>query len=119
MLRIQASPLTAHVTILLLQGHIVAGWVDLLEDECLGLIASGLDVVLDFSGVVFISHSGLEAIGRLNRAGARITGCPPLIADVLEQEGIEVDRDVAITAEGRGPRNKKPNLVSSNQGSLN
>jgi anti-anti-sigma regulatory factor len=77
---------------LIVQGYIVSEWAGVLEHECAELIRSGLDVVLDLSGVGFISRTGVEVLGRLSRAGAAITGCSPLIADVLEQEGIEVAR---------------------------
>jgi len=49
-----------------------------------------LRVVLDLSEVVFIGRYGVEALGRLGRAGARVIGCTPLIAAMLEQEGIAV-----------------------------
>jgi hypothetical protein len=74
---------------LLLQGRIAAEWADLLERECEGLTRSGFRVVLDLSEVVFIARSGLEALGRLGRADVRIVGCSPLIAAMLEQEGIK------------------------------
>jgi hypothetical protein len=44
--------------------------------------------VLDLSDVVFINRYGIEALGRMGRAGARVIGCTPLIAAMLEQEGI-------------------------------
>jgi hypothetical protein len=48
--------------------------------------------VLDLSEVVFIGRDGVEALGRLARAGARVIGCTPLVAAMLEQEGIAVRR---------------------------
>jgi hypothetical protein len=41
---------------------------------------------------VFIGRSGLETLGRLDRAGALVIGCTPLIAAMLEQEGIQTVR---------------------------
>ena len=88
MLRIQRDELDAHTVGLLLHGRIAAEWAELLERECEELSRSGFRVVLDLSEVVFIGRSGLEALGRLNRADVRIVGCSPLIAAMLEQEGI-------------------------------
>jgi anti-anti-sigma regulatory factor len=42
---------------------------DLLERECQEPIRSGIGVVLDLSEVVFIGRSGVEALGRLGKAG--------------------------------------------------
>jgi len=72
-LRIQRDDVDAHKVNLALRGHIVADWADLLERECVELSRSGLSVTLEFSGVVFIGRS-------------------PLIADMLEQEGIVATR---------------------------
>jgi anti-anti-sigma regulatory factor len=94
MLRILRFTLNARRVVLILQGLIVAEWADLLEGECLELSRSGLQVSLDLSRVSFIGHSGLEVLCRLARSGIRIKGCSPLIADMLEQEGLKVDRTV-------------------------
>jgi anti-anti-sigma regulatory factor len=91
-LRIQRSDANAHTVTLVLQGRIVAEWADLLERECAELMRSKSRVVLDLSEVVFIGRYGVEALGRLARAGARVIGCTPLVAAMLEQEGIAVRR---------------------------
>ena len=88
MLRIQRTEVIAHTVTLVLHGRIVAEWADLLERECLELLRSETRVVLDLSEVVFIGRSGLEVLGRLGQAGVGIAGCSPLIAAMLEQEGI-------------------------------
>lgn len=103
MLRILRFDVVADWVVLILQGRIAGEWADLLERECLDLIQSGLRVVLDLSGVDLIGRSGLEVLGRLGRAGVRISGCTPLIADTLEQEGIEVDRSTGDTADEKVP----------------
>jgi anti-anti-sigma regulatory factor len=92
MLRIQRNEVIAHTVTLALHGRIVAEWADLLERECLELLQSELRVVLDLTEVVFIGRYGLEALGRLDRAGARVIGCTPLVAAMLEQEGIQTVR---------------------------
>ena len=105
MLRILRNDVDAHRVVLLLEGHIAAEWADLLERECLKLIRSGLGVVLDLSAVVFIGRSGLEALRRLGLDGIGIIGCSPLIADMLEEEGIELDRNLGDTNDETIPGN--------------
>ena len=95
MLRIQRDELDAHTVALLLAGRIALEWADLLERECQELIRSGFRVVLDLSEVVFIGRSGVEVLGRLGKARVRIVGCSPLIAAMLEQEGLVLARDFA------------------------
>lgn len=90
MLRVDAE---ARRVLLILQGHIVAEWADALELECLELSRCAPSIALDLSGVSVIGRSGIEALGRLARAGIEILACSPLIADMLEQEGIAVVRD--------------------------
>jgi anti-anti-sigma regulatory factor len=92
MLRILRFTLNARHVVLILQGLIVAEWADLLEDECLDLRQSGLRISLDLSRVTFIGRSGLEVLCRLGRSGVAIKGCSPLIADMLEEEGLKVTR---------------------------
>jgi len=92
MLRIQRSETNGGTVILLLQGRIVAEWANLLERECAELMRSDLRVVLDLTEVVFIGRAGREALSRLDRAGTRVIGCTPLIAAMLEQEGIQTVR---------------------------
>jgi anti-anti-sigma regulatory factor len=91
-LRIQRSDVNADTVTLLLHGRIIAEWADLLERECAELMRSKSLVTLDLSEVMFISRFGIEALSRLDRAGAQVTGCTPLFAAMLEQEGIAVRR---------------------------
>ena len=92
MLHIQKDVRETRWVVLTLQGHIVGEWSGVLERECEVLLRSGVMVVLNLSGVVFIGRSGIAVLGRLARVGVGLVDCPPLIADVLEQEGIEVQR---------------------------
>ncbi len=100
MLHILRVDVEAHRVVLILQGHLVTEGADALERECLELSRSGLSTALDLSGVVFIGRSGLEVLGRLSRAGVGIWACSPLVADMLEQEGIDVGRDLRDANEG-------------------
>ena len=92
MLGIQLQQVDDRRVVLFLQGCIVAASVDLLERECLALDRSGFRVVLDLESVVFIDRSGLKRLGRMGHAGVRIVGCAPLLAAMLADEGIAVNR---------------------------
>jgi anti-anti-sigma regulatory factor len=92
MLRIGHDDTDARGVVLVLQGHILLEWAELLEHECEELLRSGRRVVLDFSRVIFVGRTGFETLKRLSRAGVEIVGCPPLLADMLEHEGIAVGR---------------------------
>ena len=94
MLRILRQDVDAHQVVLVLLGRIVSEWTEVLERECLELSRSGIDVALDLSGVTFIGRLGLKTIGRLVRSGVRIIGCPPLLGEMLRQDGIEVGLSV-------------------------
>jgi anti-anti-sigma regulatory factor len=94
MLRIGHNDVGAHQVILVLEGNILLEWAELLETECDELLRSGRRVALDFAGVVFIGRTGFQALTRLSRAGVEIVGCSPLIAYMLEQEGIAASRRV-------------------------
>jgi len=94
MLRIRRDNVDAHRVILVLEGHILLEWAELLEHECEALTRPGVRVALDFSQVFFIGRTGFEALTRLSRAGVEIFGCSPLIAAMLEEKGITTSRRV-------------------------
>ena len=106
MLRILRQDVGDHRVVLCLQGHLIAEWAKVLQRECRILTRSGLTVVLDLSGVVFIGRSGIRVVGRLARRGIKLIGCSPLIADVLRQEGIDAGRNVGESNNGKVRRKK-------------
>jgi anti-anti-sigma regulatory factor len=100
-LRITISEGTRSRAILKLEGKIRAEWADLLEEECAGLLRTWSSVSLDLACVSFVDQAGVEALGRLSRAGAEIL-CPPgPVASVLEAEGIPVAREAEAMNGGR------------------
>ena len=88
MLRIRRDEVDDHEVILVLEGRVAAEWAELLERNCDELLRSGLRVQLDLAGAIFISRSGFEVLSRLRGAGVGIIGLSPLLAAMLEQEGI-------------------------------
>ena len=116
MLRIQRHDVNARTVSLVLQGRIAAEWADLLERECAELMRSKLHVVLDLSEVVFIGRYGVEALGRLGRAGVRVIVCTPLIAAMLKQEGIAVRRSYRAAENATAPPSRPSQTVRTRKG---
>lgn len=88
-------------TRLRLEGRLVEEWTALLKSECLDLLLTRDEVLLDLAGVVFVDRAGVEVLRRLARAGVEIH-CPSrLIASVLEGEGVRVTVDTHAVGEGR------------------
>jgi anti-anti-sigma regulatory factor len=96
--RIQRDEVDAHAVALIPQGPMTAEWAEVLERECEQLSRWGFRVVLDLSELVVIGRTGIEVLRRLSRAKVGITGCSPLIASMLEQEGIPAARASAKAA---------------------
>jgi len=91
-LRIQRDEVEAHTVALIPQGRITAECAEPLVLECEQLSRWGFRVVLDLSEVVVIGRSGFTVLRRLSEAGVGISGCSPLIAAMLEREGIPATR---------------------------
>jgi anti-anti-sigma regulatory factor len=88
-------------TRLRLEGRLVAEGTALLKSECLDLLLTRDEVLIDLAGVVFVDRAGVEVLRRLARAGVEIH-CPSrLIASVLEGEGVHVTVDTHAADEGR------------------
>jgi anti-anti-sigma regulatory factor len=88
MVHIQRDEVNAHAVSVTPRGRLTPELAELLERECEQLSRWSFRVVLDLAEVDAIGRSGREVLRRLSRAGVEITGCSPLIAALLEREGI-------------------------------
>ena len=100
MLRITRNDVPASFTTLGLEGRLVDPWATLLERECAHLLDDGRAVAIDLSGVALVDRRGVEALGRLHRAGVALRGCSDLLASILAEEDIVLDRSAAGTESG-------------------
>lgn len=75
-----------------IEGKVVGEWAALLERECMDLLRSCSSVTLDLAEVPLVDRAGVEALGRLSRAGAEIRCRRSAVASVLEGEGIRLLR---------------------------
>jgi len=103
MLHIVRQDIDARRIALVLHGRIVGGWAEVLEHESREAILAGFRVVLALTGVVYIGRSGVETLRRLAASGVEIIGCSPLIADMLEHEGIDVERNPGDASDASVP----------------
>ena len=107
MLRLTRTTRLPHEVILLLEGQIVAEWVELLEAECLTLLRSDQNVLLDLSRVSYLDRRAarLLAAGERDIAlelgeaqiaarllrdlaarSVQLINCPPLVADLVTED---------------------------------
>ena len=69
------------------EGSVVGKWATLLERECATAAREFGAVDLDLAGVTYVDAIGVGALQRLGSARITITNCPPLIRELLEDEG--------------------------------
>jgi len=73
---------------LTVEGRLEIGAVDVLERECLRRQADGAGLSLDLSAIRSVDAAGLAGLRRLQLHQVRLIACPPLILELLEQEGL-------------------------------
>jgi len=78
--KIKQTPL---LVVLKVEGAVVSESVRVLEEECLGWLEQKKTIQLDFSGVTYIDHSGVELFKRMTQAHLRIIHCPDFIHHLL------------------------------------
>ncbi len=65
----------------------VEEFAELLEQECATALREFGAVDLDLAGVTYVDASGVVALQRLERTKITISNCPPLIRELMEDEG--------------------------------
>lgn len=84
MLRITKSAETSYRVTLLLEGQIRPPWAAELESLALACQLAGQHVVMDFSGVTFVSAEGVELLKRLQAGGVQLSHCSRIVKDLLK-----------------------------------
>lgn len=72
--------------ILVLEGQIVAEWVDLLEAECLELLGSHGKVLLDLANVSYLDGRAVRLLRRLATRSVNLINCPPLVEELVRED---------------------------------
>jgi anti-anti-sigma regulatory factor len=86
MLRLTRTTRLPHDVILLLEGQIVAEWVELLEAECLTLLQTDQNVLLDLSRVSYLDRRAARLLRDLAARSVKLINCPPLVADLVKED---------------------------------
>ena len=86
MLRLTHTTRLPHDVILLVEGQIVAEWVELLEAECLTLLRSDQNVLLDLSRVSYLDRRAARLLRDLAARSVQLINCPPLVADLVTED---------------------------------
>jgi anti-anti-sigma regulatory factor len=86
MLRLTRTNRLPHDVVLLLEGQIVAEWVELLEAECLTLLQTDQNVLLDLARVSYIDRRAAKLLRDLAARSVKLVNCPPLVADLVTED---------------------------------
>jgi anti-anti-sigma regulatory factor len=86
MLRLTRTTRLPHEVVVLLEGQIVAEWVELLEAECLTLLQTDQQVLLDLSRVSYLDRRAARLLRDLAARSVQLINCPPLVADLVRED---------------------------------
>jgi anti-anti-sigma regulatory factor len=86
MLRLTRTTRLPREVILVLEGQIVAEWVELLEEECLALLQTDQKVLLDLSMVSYLDRRAARLLRDLAGGSVILINCPPLVADLIRED---------------------------------
>ena len=86
MLRVTRTTRLPHEVTLLLEGQIVAEWVELLEAECLTLLETDQKVLLDLSQVSYLDRRAARLLRDLAARSVELVNCPPLVAQLVTED---------------------------------
>jgi anti-anti-sigma regulatory factor len=85
MLRITTIQNGDFPAVLKLEGKLLEPWIGELHEACRSACAGTASTTLDLAGISFIDMPGTIALRDLRRRGVRLTGCSPLVAELLKE----------------------------------
>jgi anti-anti-sigma regulatory factor len=85
MLRITNSHTDGPAATLKLEGKLLEPWVGELQDSCQRTATAMPSLTLDLTGLTFVDGAGTVALRELRRHGIRLTGCSPLVIELLKE----------------------------------
>ena len=86
MLRLTRTARLPHEAVLVLEGQIVAEWVDLLEAECLELLGTHGKVLLDLANVSYLDRRAVRLLRELAARSVTLINCPPLVDELVKED---------------------------------
>jgi hypothetical protein len=85
MLRITTIQNDGLPTVLKLEGKLLEPWIGELIEACRLASKRAASATLDLAGLSFVDAPGTIALRELQRRGLELTGCSPLVAELLKE----------------------------------
>jgi anti-anti-sigma regulatory factor len=86
MLRLTRTARLTREVVLVLEGQIVAEWVELLEAECLELLGTDRKLFLDLANVTYLDQRGARLLRKLAGRSVTLINCPPLMDELVRED---------------------------------
>ena len=86
MLRLTRVTRLPQEVVLILEGQIVAQWVELLEAQCLELLATDRKLFLDLAGVTYLDRRAVRLVRELAARSVTLINCPPLVGELVKED---------------------------------
>ena len=86
MLRLTRTSRLPTEVVLVLEGQIVAQWVELLEAECLDLLGTGRTLFLDLADVSYLDRRAVRLLRELATRSVTLINCPPLVDELVRED---------------------------------
>jgi anti-anti-sigma regulatory factor len=86
MLRLPRTNRLPHEVVLVLEGQIVAEWVELLEAECLELLGTEGQLFLDLANVSYLDRRAVRLLRMLAGRSVTLINCPPLVDELVRED---------------------------------
>jgi len=71
--------------VLKLEGKLLEPWIGELHEACRRTCERTASATLDLAGLSFVDAPGTIALRDLRRRGVKLTGCSPLVAELLKE----------------------------------
>jgi anti-anti-sigma regulatory factor len=86
MLRLTRTTRFPQEVVLVLEGQIVAEWVELLEAECMELLGTERKLFLDLADVSYLDRRAMRLLGKLAARSVTLINCPPLVDELVRED---------------------------------
>jgi len=86
MLRVTRTTRLPHEVVLVLEGQIVAEWVELLEAECLESLGTDQELFLDLANVSYLDRRAVQLLRKLATRSVSLINCTPLVDELVKED---------------------------------
>lgn len=85
MLRITTLNTSGSPAIVKLEGKLLEPWISELQEACRVALKQDASAMVDLVGLSYIDTPGTIALRDLIRRGVAVTGCSPLVSELLKE----------------------------------